>query len=348
MWRFIADCFKRFEYSKMFDDKHTYYYAELHDIVKSHGERMRMTLSQGTKCAILCDSGLHSAIAILSCWYADMIPIPMSKHYGDNNCNAIINLTEPSVCVTDNVNECTFPVIYDITVGMFYGDLFFAQTEKEDILLDIAIIMCTSGSTGVPKAALITHEGLQRNVKAIAEYFNINNKDTMLIARPLYHCAVLTGELLISLHNGSNITFFDEVYNPTKLIEFAKSSQSTVLCGTPTLFNHLSFLLKRQQTNLSISKLALSGECLSTEIAQRIRSVFIEADIYSVYGLTENSPRVSYLPCEYFDLYSESVGKPLIDTELKIDNKPDSINYLVNNLTVQTSNYGKSSATTER
>ena len=64
--------------------------------------------------------------------------------------------------------------------------------------------------------------------------------------------------------------------------------------------------------------MAISGECLSSGIAKNIRDVFPNADIYSIYGLTEASPRVSYLPPADFDKYSESVGIPIDGVKVKI------------------------------
>ncbi len=62
--------------------------------------------------------------------------------------------------------------------------------------------MCTSGTTGTPKGAMLTEKNIVTNVSDIAAYFNIQRGDTILIARPLYHCAVLTGEFLTALTKG--------------------------------------------------------------------------------------------------------------------------------------------------
>ena len=320
MWEFVYDCISKFKYSRFLNNQFSYSYLDILRIVEVHGNRIRMVLPPGSKCAVLCDSGLNAAIAILTCWYADIIPIPMSRHYGCKHCSAILSLTEPDLCITDNVAGLPLELCYSIDIGVFMGDTsqLLSTVEREPILSDVAIIMCTSGTTGSPKGALITSLGLQQNVIAISDYFKISQDDSILIARPIYHCAVLTGEFLVALYCGTDIAFYDESYNPHRLIEYANQVKSTVLCGTPTLLNHISTLLKRSSYDVFINKLTISGECLSVAVANNIRLAFPTAEIYSVYGLTENSPRVSFLPCEYFDQWPDSVGIPLKKTEIRI------------------------------
>ncbi|MCI8472293.1 MAG: acyl--CoA ligase [Clostridiales bacterium] len=315
MWSFVENCLRRYPDAKIISDTRILFYREILDEVVIHGENLKSALKPRAKCGILCDSGLNAAMAILACWYADMIAIPLSKNYGQDHCNKIISLTDPDILLTDN-DDCLYRYTYNLKQKVFFGKSDDINPESE--LNDIALIMCTSGTTGNPKGAMITKDGLQKNVKAIAQYFDINDTDTILIARPLYHCAVLTGEFLISLIKGVNIAFLDEAYNPVNVISYMIKCNATTICGTPTLLNHISRLIKLNCRENSIKKMAISGECLSSGIAKNIRDVFPNADIYSIYGLTEASPRVSYLPPADFDKYSESVGIPIDGVKVKI------------------------------
>ena len=81
---------------------------------------------------------------------------------------------------------------------------------------------------------MITEENLLANLADIDAYFDLRCSDRILIARPLYHCAVLTGEFLISLLRGVNIRFCNAAFEPMQLAaQLAK--EITVFCGTPTL-----------------------------------------------------------------------------------------------------------------
>lgn len=71
---------------------------------------------------------------------------------------------------------------------------------EEETLEGIRLILYTSGTTGVPKGAMLADDGLLVNLLAVEGYFDIRGQ--IRIARPLYHCAVLMGEFFLSLVKG--------------------------------------------------------------------------------------------------------------------------------------------------
>lgn len=271
-----------------------------------------------TKCAILCRNQQNAAIALLSCWKAELVPVVLSMNYGREHCENIIAGVEPDIAIVD----C------DEFTSMFSGCVFQMESNRiigavsskpgEEILEDVALIMSTSGTTGKPKGVLITRDGLIQNIRGILSYFEIDGSDSILIARPLYHCAVLTGEFLVSLMRGLNIVFYSGPYNPMVITHYIDAYNISVMCGTPTLFGQLAAFYKRKGERGQLRIIAVSGECVTKEAAGIIRQAFPETKIYNVYGLTENSPRVSYLEPELFDRTPESVGRPLEQTEIYI------------------------------
>ena len=280
------------------DGKKTLTYSDVLERAEELGNQLTEE-----KYGLLCDSDFDTAIALLACFYARKTAIPLSKKYGDKHVSRITEKTQIAHLITSS------------------GFIRIADTmpESED-LTDVALIMCTSGTTGMPKGAMITEENLVANLNDIEKYFQIDNTDHILIARPLYHCAVLTGELLISLMKGLQISFFSEGFIPQRILSDAKDRKITVLCGTPTLFYHLAVLNLKSKSPLSLRVIVVSGECMTQKAAESIRSAFTEAKIYNVYGLTEASPRACYLPSEEFDQRPLSVGIPLASLETKIEN----------------------------
>ncbi|MCL2816145.1 MAG: acyl--CoA ligase, partial [Oscillospiraceae bacterium] len=228
---FISECLSKNNDSILFDRENKITYAELLHKAEKNGEILKKLLPPKSKCAILCDRGLHAATAILACWYADLAAVPMSKHYGEKYCKNIIDLTKPDVVICDT--DISFEGIrFDLAANEITNGKTVSKTEG--ILYDVAAIMCTSGTTGTPKGAMITEHGLIKNVENIAAYFGVKKDDTIMIARPLYHCAALTGEFLVSLYKGLNIGFFDESYDPISAVNFINENEITVFCGTPT------------------------------------------------------------------------------------------------------------------
>ncbi len=254
-------------------------------------------------CAILCGSEMAAALALLSCFAADVTALPLSQRYGELHCNKILDAISPDALITDQGGELK-------VVRLSYSRYTFSQIKP-------ALIMCTSGTTGMPKGAMLTESNVLTNVTDIVAYFNMNESDTILISRPLYHCAVLTGEFLSALVKGVKIRFYSGTFNPTLVLKLLKDYSITAFCGTPTLISMMA-RFKRKIDDDCLKYICISGECMGAETGKQIRKAFPNADIYNIYGLTEACPRVSYLPPELFDDYPDCVGIPLNSVAVKI------------------------------
>lgn len=168
--------------------------------------------------------------------------------------------------------------------------------------------------------AMLSEKNILTNVSDIADYFTMDKSDTILIARPLYHCAVLTGEFLTAIVRGANIRFYSEQFNPTVMLELIKEHGITAFCGTPTLLSVMA-RFNRSNATATLHHICISGECMSAEVGRKIRAAFPACRIYHIYGLTEACPRVSYLPPEHFGDYPDCVGIPLKSVSIHILNE---------------------------
>ena len=322
---FIEQYLNRNSTSFFIGEHSQYSFKKILEIAKIHSENLKVELPQKAKCAVLCNQEINAAIAVLSGWLADLVIIPLSKKYGMKHCEKILSFVEPDIIITDEKisREWTLRQ-YNIITGEFSckSNTFHMP---EPILKDAAVIMCTSGTTGIPKGVVLSAKGLKKNANNILKYFPLKKQDKIIIARPLYHCAVLTGEFLVSIIKGCNIYFFENQYNPFMLWRKITDEKINVMCGTPTLMKHLSTICeKHNQTNV-LALIAISGEVLTKRVAEDINKTFNSAEIFNVYGLTEAGPRVSYLPCAMFEKIPESVGIPLEEVEIRVVNDTESM-----------------------
>lgn len=274
-------------------------FEELIIIVEEFSKRLRGI----TCCAILCQSEMAAGIAILSCFAAGVTAVPLSYRYGEKHCQKILDTISPDAVITDQDGDFQIVCVKD------------SAYKKPDI--HPALIMCTSGTTGVPKGAMLTQTNILANVSDIALYFGMNSSDTILISRPLYHCAALTGEFLIALVKGVKIRFYSGTFNPALVLKMIKEHQITVFCGTPTLIGMMT-CFHRNISGDTLRHICISGECMSSQTGLHIAQAFPNAKIYHIYGLTEACPRVSYLPPHKFESHADCVGVPLRSVSLKI------------------------------
>lgn len=306
LYEFLKEAMLKNPSKTLRDEENVITFKELIEYAESFAKKLTYH-----KYGILCRSELDTAKALMSCLCAKKTAVILSHRYGDKHSKRIIDKINLSYIITENEVENVADEKY----------------ETED-LSDVALIMCTSGTTGTPKGAMITNENLVTNLGDIEKYFSINEADRILIARPLYHCAVLTGEFFISLIKGLDIVFIGGDFNPIKVVEKIRQEQISVMCGTPTLFYHICNIAKRQAERMSLRTIAVSGECMTQIVADKMQQSMLDVRIYNVYGLTEASPRVSFLSPDLFNKYPTSVGIPLssitaktVDDELVIKGK---------------------------
>ena len=274
-------------------------YEELIVFAEEFAKRLK-----GIKCcAILCQSEMAACMALLSCFAAKVTALPLSQRYGELHCNKILDEIEPDAVITDQDGE--FQIVY-------IKDSTYVEPDVHP-----ALIMCTSGTTGVPKGAILSETNVMTNVSDIAEYFNIDSSDSLLISRPLYHCAVLTGEFLTALVKGTKIRFYSGTFNPAVVLKMLKDYDITAFCGTPTLLSMMARFKRKSDADV-LKHICISGECMSMETGLSIAEAFPDAEIYHIYGLTEACPRVAYLPPNKFKKNADCVGVPLHSVSLKI------------------------------
>lgn len=295
IYEYLKKNMLKFQDSTLEDELNCVTYLELLERAECLGKTL-----DHHKYGILCKSELYTAIALLACFYAKKTAVLLSSRYGEKHNQKIIDRMGVSHLITED------------------GVRILSKATKEcEDLSDVALIMSTSGTTGNPKGAMITYENLLTNLKDIDLYLSIGNTDRILIARPLYHCAVLTGEFLLALIKGADIIFLNSKFSPVTILQAIRRQNITVFCGTPTILYHLCRTIMRQTESCPLKTVVVSGECMTEIVAQRLRDVLPFANIYHVYGLTEASPRVSYLPPELFDKYPLSVGLPLRSVKVK-------------------------------
>ena len=268
-----------------------------------YSEMLVKALSGQACCAIYCHSEMAAAMALLGCFAAGVTAVPVSPRYGKEHCRKILKFISPTCVLTDQYGDLGIYYIEDSTYRM-------PETPP-------ALILCTSGTTGNPKGVMLSEENILCNVSDIAQYFKVTEEDSVLIARPLYHGAVLTGEFLLSIIKGMRIVFHSESFNPIKILELLKTSKVTTFGTTPTLAQ-MMFRFYRDKGEIAMKNLVISGECLNEVTARRIREAVPNVSIYHVYGLTEACPRVSSLPPCEFSEHPTSVGYPLQSVKLSV------------------------------
>ena len=184
---------------------------------------------------------------------------------------------------------------------------------------DIAVLQYTGGTTGTPKAAMLTHENLLANAHQMLAWFPQVKvgKETILGILPFFHVYGLTLVLNAGLLLAAKTVLIAGGWVPAEVFESIRRDHPTILPGVPTLYVALLNDERSQQVELSAIDIAVSGGApLPIEIKREFDRV-TGGHLYEGYGLTEASPVVAAQPWDERGKLG-SIGLPLPGTEARI------------------------------
>jgi amino acid adenylation domain-containing protein len=197
------------------------------------------------------------------------------------------------------------------------GDRFpAARPGNACIDIDLAALVYTSGSTGTPKGVMLTHLNMVSAATSITTYLGNTEDDVILDVLPLSFDYGLY-QVLMAFKIGAAVVLERSFAYPQVILQRIAQERVT---GFPVLPTILAILFQLDLTRHDLSSLRYitnTGAALPVAQIQRLRALFPEVKIFSMYGLTE-CKRVSYLPPDQIDVRPTSVGKAIPNEEVYI------------------------------
>ena len=182
---------------------------------------------------------------------------------------------------------------------------------------DIAMILYTSGTTGTPKGAELTHRNLAENARVTAETVICSQpEDVILGALPLFHAFGQTCALNASVYSGSCLSLLPR-FDPGQALEILHRDRVTVFVGVPTMYSALLHHPDRERFDTTSLRICLSGgAALPVEVLRGFDAAF-DCKVLEGYGLSETSPVASF---NHPDRVRKpgSVGTPIRGVEMKV------------------------------
>jgi len=196
--------------------------------------------------------------------------------------------------------------------GVHYNPAEFCSQDENDI----AQIIYTSGTKGVPNGVCLTHRNLLANMEQILDRIDINENDNMLVIIPFYYSY---GNSLILSHlaRGARLTINNNSQLPVFILNDLKEKKCTSIAGVASNF---ILLLKRSPFKElkwpDLRYITFAGEPVADWVISEMRAMGL--DVYVMYGQTEATARISILKPDELDKKPGSVGRPIKGMDLKI------------------------------
>ncbi|MCM3567815.1 fatty acid--CoA ligase family protein [Neobacillus mesonae] len=329
-----------------------YTYAELDGAITKFASGLeKLGIKQGDHVALLLGNSPHFVISMYGALRLGATVIPVNPIYTPDEIGYILNngdvkvvvgldlmipLAEKAhrllpkvdhyiICETgqketnqQSVKELSvYSKLKSFTDVIFSGDTGFQGPNLQDD--DTALILYTSGTTGKPKGAMLTHRNLYSNAKDVGDYLKMNYDDKVITALPMFHVFCLTVALNAPLLSGATILIVPR-FSPKEIFRLTKQYNATVFAGVPTMYNFLCQYPDGNSEDLQTFRLCISGGAtLPVALLQNFEAKF-NVLISEGYGLSEASPVTCFNPLDR-PRKPGSIGTSILHVENKVVNE---------------------------
>jgi fatty-acyl-CoA synthase len=188
-------------------------------------------------------------------------------------------------------------------------------------------IQFTSGTTGAPKAATLTHHNMINNAAMSAAILRFTHNDRLCVPVPMYHCFAMVLGTLLCATRGATIVFPGAAFEPQETLQALQDEKCTAVHGVPTMF--IAMLDHPEFKNYDLSSLRtgiMAGAPCPIELMRQVIDDMNMGEITIGYGMTETGPLSTQTsPDDPIDLRVGTVGRVLPHTEVKIVDENDHI-----------------------
>ncbi|MES3710688.1 AMP-binding protein [Pseudomonas putida] len=181
-------------------------------------------------------------------------------------------------------------------------------------------IQYTSGTTGAPKGATLSHYNILNNGFMVGESLGLTSADRMVIPVPLYHCFGMVMANLGCITHGSTMIYPNDAFDAELTLRAVAEERASILYGVPTMFIAMLDHPARQQLDLSTLRSGImAGATCPIEVMRRVIDQLHMAQVQIAYGMTETSPvSLQTGPDDELELRVTTVGRtqPQLETKL--------------------------------
>lgn len=287
----------------------------------------------GERVAILLPNVPEFVLSYFGTISASAIAVPVNYRLSPSEIGYILSDCSPSAVVTTKEQfGKVFPrkdaegvSTWVLVDGAAEGAIPFQEAlDREAVDLrptcskdDVATLLYTSGTTGFPKGAMISHRNTLVNVDSCLATLGYREDDTGLINLPLFHVTALHSQLVALLACGASVVLQRE-YSTKEMLVLISRYRATALFFVPAIYKLITLREDLGMFDLSSVRIAAYGGApMDPETIRAIRRI-LPAELFNCYGLTESSSLATVLPSRMALSHSDSVGLPVPGTEAQI------------------------------
>jgi len=293
-------------------------------------------LAPGDRVALMCANAPHFVEALYGAWRAGLVVVPINIMFtsdeiahilGDAQARAVV-VTEPFAGAVQGLTE-TVPGLEEVIVAGSSAAGVGSRTWRQ--LLDSgatltpvttdpsaqALLQYTSGTTGRPKGAMLSHANLSANHEQMTQtQLSVQEGDVLLCVLPLFHIYALNVALAFALSRGATVLLMER-FDAIASLQAVARQRASIIIGAPPMYVAWVNTPGVDQIDLASVRFAISGAApLPAQVLERFQNE-LGVKIWEGYGLSETSPVLTTVAMGTV-VKAGSVGAPVPGVELRL------------------------------
>jgi len=292
---------------------------------------------------LLADSSFFWVASYLGILRAGLVCVPLPAGISVDDLQYVVDIVEPTFVFVESkiaarLSACAdkpswgkIAVVSDVSASTANSQVSLSELQEqyprsraraihlpEAGIDDLAVLMFTSGSTGKPRGVMVSHGNIIANTNSIIEYLSLTSSDRIMAVLPFHYCFG-TSLLHTHLRVGGSVVIEPRFMYPEVVLQRMRDTGCSGFAGVPS---HYQILLRRSKiASMQFPDLRYvqqAGGQLAPSFIQELRAALPDKQIFVMYGQTEATARLSYLPPEMLESKLGSVGKGIQGVKLSV------------------------------
>src|SRR5450759_389329 len=292
-------------------------------------ELAALRLPTGSRVGILAPNSFFFVAAYLAAMKLDHVAVPVSDKITPEDVRRNLDVVGCTTVLLDRRLGRRFAGAFDDDVRLITDEVLGSGREAAwpevagcDPDADAAL-MFTSGTTSRPKAVRVTHRNIQANTDSIITYLGLRGNDRALVILPFFYCY---GASLLHTHLrvGGRVVLLNSFAFPETALDLLEREECTVFAGVPSSFQLL--LRAASFTTRALPSLRLiqqAGGKLQPVLVEELLEAENDALLFVMYGQTQATARLSYVPPEMLQAKPGSIGRGIPGVQLRVLDEAD-------------------------
>lgn len=289
------------------DSKDIFTYSDLHnmqsELFQHIGDRKLI--------AVLCENKIGALLGYICFINNQIVPIMLDKNLNIELLNNLLNEYKPDYLWIPEEND--YFNEYKVKCVLCGYKLIEYNNLNDIIMFDqLALLLTTSGSTGSPKFVRISYDNLKSNTISIISYLNISEHERAITVLPMSYTYGLS-VINTHLYAGACIMLTDKKICDKEFWSFFNDFRGTSFSGVPYIYDLLRKMNFKTINVPSLRTMTQAGGKMSNDTSAYFYNYAVNTNktFYIMYGQTEATARISYLPFEYMSKKQGSIGIPV-------------------------------------